>query len=77
MEPLIQAAILIVVLSLRAPMIPYLLVWCLDKILFISEPIWQILEGLGVVHLSMELSQEAADHMDEQPNMAKVRVWKN
>ena len=73
-DPLIQLAMTILFLSLKTSVIPGPLVWLFDKVMFISEPVWQLLEALGVVFLIMDISQEAADHADEQPGLAKVRI---
>ena len=72
-DPIIHIAITIAFLSVRVSIIPAPLVWLFDKVMFVSEPLWQLLEALGVVFFIMEISQEAADHMDDQPGLAKVR----
>ncbi|KAK2168649.1 hypothetical protein LSH36_15g09011, partial [Paralvinella palmiformis] len=70
-DPIIHIAITIAFLSVRVSIIPGPLVWLFDKVMFVSEPLWQLLEALGVVFFIMEISQEAADHMDDQPGLAK------
>jgi len=51
---------------------PFLLVWCYQKLLLLSEPEFLIIEAVEIVLVVMYISQSFVNEIDEQPVMVKV-----
>ncbi|ELT98757.1 hypothetical protein CAPTEDRAFT_204367 [Capitella teleta] len=43
-----------------------------DVFLWSSEPLWLLSESIGLLHLSVQISREIADHKDDQPQLAQI-----
>ena len=73
--PCLQLAVLVGLVSLPVTTIPYPVVWVYDKALWMSEPMWLILEVTEVLTGVMALSQTLVNKMeDEDSGLIKVKM---
>ena len=69
---LTQLGLLGLILAVPLSVLPSPLLWLYDLVLWSSEPVLQIVETIGAIKLTMSVSREVIDRMDDQPALAKV-----
>ena len=72
-EPLLYLGLYALSLSLPSSLLPHVFIWLYDKVLWSSEPLWQVVEVIAVIQLTTNFSKEVVDRIDDQPQLAKVR----
>lgn len=50
---------------------PFILVWCYQKLLHLSEPLFLMIEAVEIVLVVMYMSQSFVNEIDEQPVIVK------
>ena len=74
---MLQLLLFTALLLLPFSTIPFILVWCYQKLLHLSEPTFLVLEAVGIVLAVMNISQSFVNEIDEQPVIFKVGNFNN
>ncbi|XP_041455824.1 uncharacterized protein LOC121408413 [Lytechinus variegatus] len=69
--PVFTIGFFVVIMCLPISIVPYPLVWLYGQLIWITEPLILFVEAIGVIRISMRLSKEVTDHIDDHELLAK------
>lgn len=69
--PVFTIAFFVVIICLPISIVPYPLVWLYGQLVWIVEPLVLLVEAIGVIQITMRLSKEVSDQVEDNELLAK------
>ncbi|XP_033123518.1 uncharacterized protein LOC117122139 [Anneissia japonica] len=72
--PFLKSALFFLLISLPINLVPFVVVWVYDKLIWLSEPALLTLEAVQIVRVTTNLSQRLVQGIQDQPFLMKSAI---
>ncbi|XP_071945114.1 uncharacterized protein [Antedon mediterranea] len=72
--PFLKSAFFFLLISLPINLVPFVVVWLYDKLIWLSEPALLTLEAVQIVRVTTSLSQRLVEYIEYQPIFTKSAI---